>query len=437
MGSSSNAASATAFLGDESARTTGSRARLDNIDLVRGLVMVIMALDHSRGYFSNFHHSPVDLEHTSYGLFLTRWITHFCAPTFTFLAGTGAFLYGARGRSSGHLSWFLFSRGVWLLVLEFTWVRFSWSFQVELLHYGGGTLWAIGMSMVLMAGLVFLPTAMVAVIGVGLIAFHNLLDHVSGAQVGLPQGLWALLHESGSWEIPLGADLGSVHLGTGYCLLPWLGVMAAGYGFGALFLLDQQVRRKQLIGMGLALTALFIVLRYGNAYGDLMRVDPERSHEQRGMVTGPWAKQSDPVFTVFSFLNCQKYPPSLLYVLMTLGPAIFLLGLFDRPVGGVGRFFVTFGRVPLFFYLLHIPLIHFLFRLSACLRTGDGSYLRQWSPLSEGFGYKLPEVPKPSMGYELWVVYLVWVGVVLFLYPLCRWFAGVKKRHPGGILQYL
>jgi uncharacterized membrane protein len=418
-----------------SAVAASGRNRLDTIDLLRGVVMVVMALDHVRDYFTNrLGVDPVNLTQTDPALFITRWVTHFCAPTFVFLAGVGAFLYGARGKTRGQLSWFLLSRGLWLVVLEITAVRLGWTFHFDYYKdFGGGVIWAIGWSMVLMSALVVLPTAAVAVCGVSIVAFHNLLDDVAAAQLGIPNWLWTVLHKPGSFPFPsfhIGTlDIEGLNFGTGYCVLPWLGVMAAGYGLGAMFLLEPQVRRKQLIGLGLALTALFIALRYGNAYGD--RLHPvEGVAVKPGTVPGPWAPQGDWLFTVFSFLDCQKYPPSLLYVLMTLGPGITALGLFDRPAAALGRFFVTFGRVPLFFYLLHIPLIHGLMVAGDYLRFG-------WSPYAAhgpfGPGHDLPD----NYGYGLPMVYLVWAGVILFLYPFCAWYAGIKARYRSAWLSYL
>jgi uncharacterized membrane protein len=439
------------------------RGRLDAIDLVRGLVMVVMALDHVRDYFSrDLFTDPTDLNRTSPALFLTRWVTHFCAPTFVFLAGTGAFLFRSRARTTAALSWFLLSRGLWLVVLELTWVQFAWNFHLNYRYaLGPGVLWAIGWSMVALSGLVFLPTSAVAVFGVVIIAYHNLLDGRSAADLGLPDWLWILLHQPGQFEIVKG-----LRFTAPYSLLPWLGVMAAGYGLGALFLLDRAVRRKQLLGLGLAVTFTFVALRFTNWYGDppnwqlqapphpaagpsvvglgasplgtgpvaaaagLLGAKPDPARI-RGKATGPWAPQEDPVFTVLSFLNCQKYPPSLLFVLMTLGPAVTALALFDRPAGALGRFFVTFGRVPLFFYLLHLPLIHGLMVGLDYLRFG-------WSPFVSDAPWTLrPDRLPKGYGYGLGVVYLVWLGVVLALYPVCRWFAGVKQRRREGWLSYL
>jgi uncharacterized membrane protein len=402
-----------------------ARPRLDSIDLVRGMVMVIMALDHVRDYFSNTFFTnppidPTDLSQTTPALFLTRWVTHFCAPTFVFLAGTGAFLAGTRGKSKKSLSWFLLSRGLWLVLLDVTVVRFGWNFNFNYVYeFGGGVIWVIGWSMVILSGLVFLPTSAVAVFGVALIAYHNLLDGKSAADVHLPEWLWVILHNPGQFKVfpDLLGTLGipEIRFGTAYCVLPWLGVLAAGYAFGALFLLDRAERRRQLLGLGLALVSVFIILRYANSYGD----------------SRPWSVQEDARFTIFSFVNCQKYPPSVLFLLMTLGPAIVALGLADREWGAFGKFFVTFGRVPLFYYLLHIPLIHGLAVAIDYARYGYSPYWGEapW-PLRRA---ALP----PDYGFDLPIVYLVWSGVVLLLFPLCWWFAGVKARRREGWLSYL
>jgi uncharacterized membrane protein len=346
-----------------------ARPRLDNVDLVRGLVMVIMALDHVRDYLAatSYEFNPVDLNQTTSGVFLTRWITHFCAPVFTFLAGTGAFLAGSRGMTRKGLSWFLLSRGLWLVILELVVVRLSWEFAFNYEQpngswwIGAGTLWSIGWSMVVLSVLCFLPTSAVTAIGLAIVAFHNHFDHIrlETQDLGWFGPLWGVLHSSEKVKLMggpfLGMNLPDVYFQSGYGVLPWVGAMCCGYGLGALFLLDRPTRRRQLIGLGVALTLLFIGLRYTNIYGDLSASPTSAAPPG----PGPWSEQSrGPEFTVFSFLNCQKYPPSLLYLLMTLGPAIVLLGLCDRDAGPIGRFLIIFGRVPLFFYLLHIPLIH-------------------------------------------------------------------------------
>jgi uncharacterized membrane protein len=385
--------------------------RLVSVDLLRGSVMILMALDHVRDFFSDqFFIDPTDLTRTTPQLFLTRWVTHYCAPTFIFLAGTGAYLSRPRWHSRRQLAWFLLSRGLWLALLELTVVRVSWMFNFDPLHHGPGVFWAIGWSMVLLSGLVFLPTAVVTLFGVAMIASHNLLDGLPADQVGLPDWLWVVLHRPGDAPIVDG-----ITIGTGYCLIPWCGVMAAGYGFGAILRLDAAVRRRYLLALGLGLIVAFIVLRAVNVYGDARRFTP----------------QPDFRFTCLSFLNCTKYPPSLLYLLMTLGPAITALALFDRPLGTWTRPIVVFGRVPLFFYLLHIPLIHGAMVVYDLMLYG-------WSPqwLAGPWVLKREQVPD-GYGVGLPAVYLLWVAVILILYLPCRWFAEVKRRHRSVWLSYL
>lgn len=390
------------------------RQRLDGIDMLRGLVMVVMALDHTRDYFTNAFYDPVDLTKTNPALFLTRWVTHYCAPVFIFLAGTGAFLYASRGKSKKQLAWFLVTRGIWLVFLEVTLIRLSWMFNWDPYSNGAGVFWSIGWSMVLLAPLVFLPTSAVAAYGVIMIALHNTMDNLRFQDVGLPEWLWPLLHDFG-FEVSFKKPDSSEPLfvfGCAYKIIPWAGVMAAGYAFGAFYYLDSASRRKQLYGLGAALTLAFFGLRASNVYGDASR----------------WTLQKDNLFTFLSFLNCTKYPPSLHYLLMTLGPAIMALALFDKGVGVLGRPFVVFGRVPLFFYLLHIPLIHGLAVLVDYQRFG-------WSPMA----FNGPWVPKVQVGYgfDLAYVYLIWLGVVVFLYPFCFGYARFKQKHSYTWLSYL
>ena len=389
-----------------------SKPRLDSIDTVRGLVMILMALDHTRDFFSNdLAFDPTDLGRTYPALFLTRWITHFCAPVFIFLAGTGAFLSMTRGRTKACLSGFLVSRGLWLVFLELTWVRFGWLFNLDYHFAMGIVIWAIGWSMVALAGLVFLPLRWIATIGVVMIAGHNLFDDVKPGDWGWFSWFWKILHSGG--EIDLG---GGFRFGAGYPLVPWIGVMAAGYGFGALFTHEARERRRRwLFMLGGGLTLLFVLVRGINVYGD----------------PHPWVSQKSALFTVFSFLNCHKYPPSLAYLLMTLGPAMIVLGLLH---GGTPRWMqpvVVFGRVPLFYYLLHLPLIHGLSVIVACVRHGRAEWLVA-NP-----GDPAAATRPENFGFDLSIVYLVWIGVVLVLYPVCRWFAELKRRRREVWLSYL
>jgi uncharacterized membrane protein len=388
--------------------------RLEAVDLLRGVVMVLMALDHTRDFLSAARFSPLDLSRTDPALFLTRWVTHFCAPVFVFLAGTGAFLSGARGKTRAQLAWFLLTRGLWLVVLEFTLVRLGWYFTLEYSRLNGQVIWVIGCSMVALAGLVFLPAWAVGALGVVLIACHNLFDGVRADSLGPFRWLWVALR-SGYFSGGSLEPWPGVYLFVSYPVLPWLGVMAAGYGLGQVWLLDRGPRRRWLLGQGAGLTLLFVALRAVNRYGD----------------PSPWSEQPSGLFTFFSFINCSKYPPSLLFLLMTLGPALFALGLLDRPPGPLGRVFVTFGRVPLFFYLLHLPLIHLVALGLARLRYEDVAFM---------FGnvaFAGPAQLPPGYGYGLLAVYLIWLGVVGLLYPVCRWFSGVKARRRSPWLSYL
>jgi uncharacterized membrane protein len=371
--------------------------------------MVLMALDHTRDFFTNVHFDPLDPTRTNLALYFTRWVTHFCAPTFVLLAGTGAFLAGSRGKGKRALAWFLLTRGLWLVFLELTFVRFAWTFNFEVLNLSCAVIWAIGWSMVLLAFLVFLPAPVVALLGAVMIAGHNLLDGVAPAAFGRLDWLWALLH------VPsLVQPIPGVYCAIPYPLVPWVGVMAVGYGLGPVLLLERGRRRRWLLALGTALTLAFVAVRVVNGYGE----------------PRPWSPQANGLRTLFSFLNCTKYPPSLDYLLMTLGPAIAALALFDRPPGPVGRFFQTYGRVPLFYYLLHLPLIHGLAVVLDLVRYGSSPYA------SQAFYGVNPERLPPDYGFGLAVIYLLWIGVVLALYPACRWFADVKRRRRDAWLSY-
>lgn len=400
------------------------RRRLDSLDLLRGIVMVIMLLDHSRAFLHAgvLQYDPTDLSQTSTAVFFTRWITHFCAPVFVFLAGTGAYLQLMRGKGRGELSRFLLTRGLWLVVVEFVIVRGVVTFNFDPSFIGvAQVIWAIGISMVVLAALIHLPLAAVAAIGLGLIALHNLLDPVQivGPQepaTTAAQMVWLILHQQGL--IQFGAN-GPV-LFVLYPLIPWIGVMAVGYAFGALYRHKEGDRRRAIVVLGAAATLAFLALRAANVYGD----------------PSPWGAQESAGFTMLSFLNTTKYPPSLLFLVMTLGPALLALVWFERldrrgaTVRAPLRWLVTFGRVPLFFYVLQWLFAH-LAGIGANIVTGRGfGYLLFGPP---GFG------PAPEgAGFPLWVVYAGWIlGTVLLYFP-CRWFADLKRRRgrEWGWLSY-
>jgi uncharacterized membrane protein len=381
------------------------RRRIDSIDIVRGVIMILMALDHVRDFFGNAAVSPTDLTQTTAALFFTRWITHFCAPVFFLLTGTGAYLSLGR-KSRSELSRFLLTRGLWLIFLEVVVVRcLGWQFNFDYHLTVLVVLWALGWSMIVLSGLVYLPAWAVTAFGVVLIAGHNLLDGIHSHNP-----LWTILHSPYFiWYTP------PYSIFVGYTLIPWVGVTAAGYGLGQIYRWTSERRRRFLVYCGLGATAGFILLRLANVYGD-----PSR-----------WAHQPSAAFTVISFLNTTKYPPSLLYLLMTLGPALLFLWAID---GGTPRILqpaLVFGQVPMFYYLLHIPLIHVL-AVGACyLRYGQVHWMFE-SPTIREF----PTSQPPGWGFSLPVVYAVWAAVVIALYPICTWFAGVKRRRREAWLSY-
>jgi uncharacterized membrane protein len=381
-----------------------ARTRLDSVDLLRGLVMVVMALDHTRDFFGAGGLNPRDVADPA--LFMTRWVTHFCAPIFIFLAGVSAYLYGTRGRSTGEVSRFLFTRGFWLIVLEFTLVRLGWTFGLGTEFYMMQVIWAIGASMVALSALVWLPRGAILAIAVAMIAGHNLLDGIHAADFGSAGWLWNILHEPA-----LLSFASDVKLRVLYPLIPWIGVMAAGYTLGPAFTLSSDERVRLFVRLGLAVTVGFLVLRLSNVYGD----------------PAPWVMQDSLLSSVLSVLNVEKYPPSLLYLMMTLGPALLLLAAFERVSGRLAAWITTFGRVPLLYYVAHIFLIHAAAVVVAALLLGDASWL---------FG-SMPGARPGGWGFSLPIVYGVWLMVVIGLYPVCRWFAQIKRQRNDWWLSYL
>ena len=386
----------------------GQAPRLVSVDVLRGLVMVIMALDHTRDFLTSVRTAPEDLAHTSGALFFTRFITHFCAPVFAFLAGTGAFLATRRGKSIPQVSGFFFTRGLWLLLLEFTIVDFAWGF-VPWAH--GGVIWIIGWSMVAMALIVRLPVRWIAALGLGMIAAHNLLDGINPASFGRFYWSWMLLHSPGS--IPITANFS---FSVRYVLIPWVGVMAAGFAFGSL--LHRPDRRKWILRIGISATVLFFVLRAINLYGNGIAGLPFGYPRS----AGPWSVQPTLSLTVVSFFNTLKYPPSLDYLLMTLGPSMILLGLLDGVTAkrGLISIFMVFGRVPLFYYVLHIYLIHLIAIVVALAfhqPIWHGTVIADFAQKPFGYGHDLP------------FIYAMWILAVTILYVPCRWFMEFRSRH--------
>lgn len=387
------------------ARVVATHHRIESIDLLRGLVMILMALDHTRDFFGMPGVNPTDPATASPALFFTRWITHICAPSFFLLTGTGASLSRAR-TSPTALSWFLFTRGAWLILLELTLVRglayqFNFDYRVTMLL----VLWALGWAMIFLAGLVFLPAPVIAGIGAVMIAGHNLLDPIPPTNP-----LWAILHGPGF------VLQGAHTVFAAYPLVPWVGVTALGYGLGAIYRWEAGRRRRLLLFAGVGCAAAFAALRALNVYGDPV----------------PWQAQSTSSGTLLSFLNANKYPPSLLFLLMTLGPAFLVLRWGDRITPRVLRPALEYGRAPLFYFVAHFTVIHGLAAIVCLVRYGTAHWMFQSPTLGQ-----YPFTPPPGWGYSLPVVYLVWILVVVSLYPACRAVARAKARRSHSWLSYV
>lgn len=379
---------------------TLTNTRIESIDLLKGLVMVLMALDHVRDYFhySAFLFDPSDPVQSTLPIFFTRWVTHFCAPAFSFLAGLSAFMAGKR-RTQNELSGFLLKRGLWLIFVELTIVGFAWSFDVEFRSFGLRVIWSLGISMTILAALIYLPRICILIFSMLLICCHNLFDniHFSGNL------LWDLIHEQDVYQLSK-----NTQLVIGYPLVPWIAVMALGYYFGAFYdkTFDSNKRRKLFNRIGGIALALFILLRLTNVYGD----------------PTPFKHYGTLSQELMSFLGPNKYPPSLLYILMTLGGTFLFLANSEKFKGKIVDFFSTFGRAPFFYYILHLYLIHILALIFAEL-SGFG-----WQKLILSTWIGL-EPSLKGFGFSIWVVYAVWIGVILVLYPLCKKFDKYKRMH--------
>ena len=381
-----------------------NQKRITSIDLLRGSVMIIMALDHVRDYFhaGAYLYDPLDLDKTSAALFFTRWITHFCAPVFMFLAGTSAFMVGQK-KTKKELSVFLLTRGLWLVLLELTLVNFEWNFDISFTNIYFIVIWALGISMIALAGLIHLPIKLILLIGIVIVAGHNLLDNIHVPGNTLKSFGWSLLHDSNffNWN--------GKNVLIGYPVIPWIGIMALGYCLGTLYtpVFSAERRKKILLMIGGSAVALFILIRLLNTYGDL-------SH---------WSQQPSAFYTVLSFIKVTKYPPSLLYALMTLGPAVLFLAFAENIKNPLSKVISVYGRVPMFYYLLHIFFIHIFTLVAAGLFTS--------------FSWKVWILNEPlwftqtlkGYGFSLGIVYLVWLTIVIGLYPLCKWYDRYKTNH--------
>ncbi len=385
------------------------KKRIDSIDILRGIIMVIMALDHVRDFFhiQAMTGDPTDMSTTTPVLFFTRWITHYCAPLFVFLSGTSAFLTGQR-RSKKELSLFLLKRGLVLVLFELTLFNFFFSFNPFFSVTGLQVIWVIGLSMIILSALIYLPLKTLFIIGIIMVAGHNLLDRFNADGIMAGNLFWGFLHQS--HITPYAPNRMIFVL---YPLIPWPGVMLLGYCMGSWYVqgVSAEFRKKKLLLAGTIVTLAFFVIRFINIYGDNI----------------PWSTQREPVITMLSFFNVTKYPPSLLYLCMTIGPALLLLPWLEQTKASFTKYVVIFGRVPMFYYLLHFFLIHF-----ACMII---FFLN---------GHTISEAPtgmiwfRPvEFGYPLWVVYLIWITLVVLLYPLCKWYSKYKATHTDWWLSYL
>ncbi len=380
---------------------TIAKPRIQSIDLLKGLVMVIMALDHVRDYFhySAFFFDATDPEQTTWPIFLTRFITHFCAPAFSFLAGTSAYMIGKR-KSPSELSSFLFKRGLWLVFVEIIIVNLGWKFDLNFTHISLATIWQLGVSMIVLAVLIHLPKKVILAFSLVIIFGHNLLDniHFEGSY------FWAMIHQPQKFEFAEG-----YMVVFAYSLLPWIAVMSLGYCFGSLYdsSFEAQKRTRILNSLGIGCMALFFILIAFNIYGDPVK----------------WTNYGDTSKTLMSIFNVSKYPPSLLYLLVTLGCSLLFLANAEKLKGKVVNFFCVFGRVPFFYYILHIYLIHFM-AVFAAEFTGFG-----WRIMVSMPTFVTRVEALKGYGFNLITVYLVWILVIILLYPLCKKFDVYKQKH--------
>ena len=377
--------------------------RIESIDLLRGIVMIIMALDHVRDYshYDAFLYEPTDLARTSVFLFFTRFITHYCAPVFVFLAGISAYMYGV-DKSKGQLAYYLFTRGSWLVFAELFIISLAWSFNPSYPMFNLQVIWATGISMIVLSALIYIRKRYILVMAVLIIAGHNFLDNVHVPGTGITSFLWSFLHEPGGFVV------GQYNFFVRYSVLPWIGIIALGYCFGSLYnpSYDHNKRRKTLLGIGLTAIVFFLFMRSFNIYGD-------SSH---------WVRQNNYIFSILSLLNVTKYPPSFFYILITLGPAMIFLSLIEKPLNTISEKITVFGRVPFFYYVIHLYVIH-LFAIIGAIISGynwkDMILATRVNSVAALRGY----------GFNLLTVYAVWIALILLLYPFCKWFDSYKRKH--------
>ena len=408
-------------------------ARIQSVDLLRGIIMAIMAIDHIRDFFTHLRFQPEDLAQTYGGLFFTRWITHFCAPVFFLLAGTGAYFY-SRSRTKAEVAHFLWTRGLFLIVMEFTVMWWGWSFLVPYPGTAMIVIWALGLAMIILSALIRLPLPVLTTLSLVVIAGHNLLDKVTPAMFGKFGWLWMILHRQGFFPVtthPLG-PIPPVGFFVAYPIVPWFAVMSAGYCLGAVYAQEPEQRRRTLMRIGLVATALFFILRATNIYGNATIAGP--GGFGAGNSFGPFVMQDTLEKSVIAFFNVFKYPPSLQFLLMTLGPSLIFLSLadgfdFKGLLGKIAHPFHVIGKVPMFYYICHLYLIHALAIICAVAFGQPYKWLLRGgfftSPTPDGYGHNLPFI---------WMIWVITVGI---LYFPCRWYAQYKATHKSKWLSYI
>jgi len=390
--------------------TQANLKRISSIDVTRGLVMVIMALDHVRDFMhaTSLYQDPTDLRTTTAALFITRWITHLCAPTFVFLSGVSAYISFNKSGQPTQNRWFLFRRGIWLIVLDLTVINFALWFDIHFRLLIMEVVCAIGFGFMMLSLMLKMNSRMIALIGMIIIFGHNLLQHVSFKEDPVLNFIFSVLFRQNVFmATPNFAFI------TGYPLVPWLGSLLVGFGSGVLFKQPVEIRKKRFLQLGAAAITLFVMLRLMNVYGDPLR----------------WAVRKNAIFTFLSFINVAKYPPSLLFSLLMLGIMFLVLWISEGLKNKVTDVLSVYGKVPLFYFVIHLYLIHLLMLGMVFLQGFNVQDLH--------FGIFSNGRPKGS-GVELWVIYIIWIGVVLSLYPLCKWYGKYKANHKDNVwLRYL
>lgn len=377
--------------------------RVQSIDILRGIVMVIMALDHTRGFFhysSSMGADPMDLETTTPFFFFTRWITHFCAPVFVFLSGTSVFLFEAKGKTKKQVSTFLLTRGLWLILVEILIIVPLWEFSFNSIDLQ--VIWAIGLCMVIFSALIFLPIRVLFFIGIIIIFSHNLLDGIKIHEENWQSFLWALVHERHKFTITE-----NMRILVAYPFLPWLGLMITGYCMGTLYTKNYPAAKRKniLLFTGLGLIMLFILIRSFNIYGDM--------HQ--------WAEQRNAMYTFLDFIKITKYPPSLLFILITIGIALVVLSRLENVSNKLTNKIAVFGKVPFFYYIAHLFVIHLTAFIAFFIMGGT------WQQL-DPTGFHHSNLP-PSFGFSLTVTYIAWIAIIILLYFPCRWYNNYKSNH--------